>query len=222
MGEYVQAFLLGNGAILSNVCMLPLYPGLIAFLAGTGGGGGRRGGGLLGVVVLAGVLSAMLGIGLVLFQLQRSVSAILPWLLPLVYGIVVALGVAMLLGRNPFARLATAQAPVLRNPFGTAYLYGLLLGPMTLPCTGPVVIGAFVLGVGNVASLVDGLLYFLAFGVGFGWPLALLPLIAVPAQRRITGWLGRHHALVARVAGVALVAVGLFGVWVDVLPNLDR
>ena len=34
MSEYLGAFLLGNAAILSNACMLPLYPGLIAFLAG--------------------------------------------------------------------------------------------------------------------------------------------------------------------------------------------
>jgi cytochrome c biogenesis protein CcdA len=47
MSAYLGAFLLGNAAILSNVCVLPLYPGLIAFLAGTrlpppveGGSGG--------------------------------------------------------------------------------------------------------------------------------------------------------------------------------------
>lgn len=221
MGEYLEAFLLGNGAILGNVCVLPLYPGLIAFLAGSVGNGRvRRGGALLGAIVFAGVFSAMVGLGLVLYLLGRSFSTILPWLLPLIYGIVIALGVSMLLGANPFARLATARAPVLRNPFGTAYLYGLLLGPMTLPCTGPLIISAFVLGVGSVASLVDGLLYFLAFGIGFGWPLVLLPLIAAPAQRRITRWLAGQHTLVGRLAGIVLVAIGLFGFWVDVRPNV--
>ena len=34
MNELLQAFVLGNTAILTNVCVLPLYPGLIAFLAG--------------------------------------------------------------------------------------------------------------------------------------------------------------------------------------------
>ena len=33
MSEYVEAFLLGNAAILGNVCMLPLYPGLFVLLA---------------------------------------------------------------------------------------------------------------------------------------------------------------------------------------------
>jgi hypothetical protein len=34
VSEYAGALLLGNAAILGNVYMLPLYPGLIAFLAG--------------------------------------------------------------------------------------------------------------------------------------------------------------------------------------------
>ena len=34
-GQFLEAFALGNAAILTNVCVLPLYPGLIAFLAGT-------------------------------------------------------------------------------------------------------------------------------------------------------------------------------------------
>lgn len=219
--EYLQAFLLGNAAILGNVCMLPLYPGLIAFLAGTAGGqNGRRGGGLLGAVVLAGVLSTMLALGLLLFLLERSFSAILPWLLPGIYGIVILLGLAMLAGVNPFARLATAQAPVLRNPLASAFLYGLLLGPMTLPCTGPVLISAFVLGAGSAGALAGEISYFLVFGLGFGWPLVLLPLVAAPLQRRFTGWLATNARLVGRLAGVTLLAIGAFGLWVDVLPTL--
>ncbi|MFN8663162.1 MAG: hypothetical protein U0075_14840, partial [Thermomicrobiales bacterium] len=80
MNVYLGAFLLGNAAILGNVCMLPLYPGLIAFLAGNMQQGNlRRGGLLLGAVVLAGVLTVMLALGLVLFLVGQSFSRILPW-----------------------------------------------------------------------------------------------------------------------------------------------
>ena len=61
MSTYLGAFLLGNAAILGNVCVLPLYPGLIAFLAGTTERGRvRQGGVLLGAAVLAGVLATMM------------------------------------------------------------------------------------------------------------------------------------------------------------------
>jgi cytochrome c-type biogenesis protein len=221
VSTYLGAFLLGNAAILGNVCVLPLYPGLIAFLAGTMQNGRVRGSGvLLGAAVLAGVLATMIALGFVLFALGQSFSRILPWLLPLIYGIVLALGVAMLLGRNPFTRLATAQAPMLANPYAASFLYGGLLAPMTLPCTGPVIIGAFVLGVGSAAALGESLLYFLAFGLGFGWPLLVLPLVAAPAQRTITRWLAGNSQALGRLSGALLVAIAIFGIWVDLLPNL--
>ena len=110
MSVYLGAFLLGNAAILSNVCMLPLYPGLIAFLAGASANDRvRRAGVLLGRGVLAGVLATMLILGFVMFALGQSFSRILPWLLPLTYAIIIALGFALLLGKNPFARLAVGS-----------------------------------------------------------------------------------------------------------------
>jgi len=38
MNELIGGFLAGNAAILTNACLLPLYPGLIAFLAGPDSG----------------------------------------------------------------------------------------------------------------------------------------------------------------------------------------
>jgi len=222
MSQLVQAFVLGNGAILTNVCLLPLYPGLIAFLAGTSGGDARarRATPWLGLVVLAGILTLMTAVGFALYALQRSFGPVLQVLLPTIYAAVIVLGLVMLLGVNPFTRIATLRSPVFRSPFATAFAYGVLLGPMTLPCTGPIVVSAFLVGAGSVAVLSDGLLYFLAFGLGFGWPLVLLPLLATPLQRRGVGWLGRRHGLLTRVSGALLVAIGAFGVWTEVLPNV--
>ncbi|MCB0132410.1 MAG: hypothetical protein KDD78_16225 [Caldilineaceae bacterium] len=174
---------------------------------------------MAGLLVLAGVLSMMLLVGWVLFFFQQSFGAILPWLLPVIYLLVLAFGLLMLTGRNPFNRLSTTQIPVLRNPFAAAYVYGLLLGPMTLPCAGPLVVSAFLLGAGSTSALVDSLTYFLFFGLGFGWPLVLLPLVAQPVQRRFTGWMTRNYTLLTRASGVLLVLIAVVGLAVEVLPN---
>jgi cytochrome c-type biogenesis protein len=216
----LEAFLLGNSAILTNVCILPLYPGLVAYLAGAGEGPGRPARRWLGLPVLAGVLTLMVLLGGLLHLARRPFAAILPLLLPAIYGAVILLGLLMLLGRNPFARLALARAPVLRNPVAGAYVYGLLLGPMTLPCAGPIILSAFLLGAGSPARLAGELAYFLAFGLGFGWPLVLLPVAAAPLQRRFTSSLAAHHPLLTRAAGLLLLAIGAFGLLVDWLPNL--
>lgn len=221
MQPLLEAFVLGNGAILTNVCLLPLYPGLIAFLAGNANNEeARRATGWLGLVVLAGVLTLMTFVGLVLYLLQLSFGPILLVMLPVIYGAVILLGLLMLTGRNPFARLAGVRGPALRSPYGTAFLYGLLLGPMTLPCTGPVVVSAFLLGAGSITMLADGLFYFFAFGLGFGWPLVLLPFLALPMQRKGVNWLRDNHRLLTRSSGALLVAIGIFGIWTELLPNL--
>ncbi len=216
VSQLLEAFILGNASILTNVCMLPLYPSMVAYLAADSG----RARGWLGVLVLAGILVMMTAVGLALYLLRATIAAVLPLHLPLVYRCVNVLWIALLLGRNPFARLAAANAPVFRNPYLTAFSYGLLLGPMTLPCAGPLIVSAFVLGAGSIGSLADGLLYALAFGLGFGWPLVLLPLLAAPLQRHVTGWLVGRYALLTRAAGVLLVGIGVFGVWAEILPSL--
>lgn len=208
-----SAFALGNAAILTNACLLPLYPGLLAFLAGGASPHRMRRTAVLGILVLAGIMTTMLILGLIL----ASVASLLSVILPVVYLAVIVLGVLMLTGRNPFERVATAQTPILRNPYLTAYLYGVLFGPMTLPCTAPVVASAFLYGVGTSATLADGITYFLAFGFGFGWPLVVIPFLALPFQRQIVGWLAQHQPIISRAAGILMIAVGVFGMITEIL-----
>ena len=221
MDEYLKAFALGNAAILGNVCMLPLYPGMFVMFANQSANArARRVLPFLGVLVLAGVLTVMIVLGLVLHLLSTAFSEVLDYALPTIYVGVLVLGVAMLAGKNPFARLATTQAPVLRNPAATSYVYGMALGPMTLPCTGPLILSAFTIGsVAGTGRLIDSLVYFVAFGVGFGWPLVVLPLVATPVQRHATRFLTRHHTAVSVVSGLLLVGIAVVGLWADVLPN---
>jgi cytochrome c-type biogenesis protein len=212
MNEILSGFLAGNAAILTNVCLLPLYPGLIAFLAGNANNeNSKRATPWLGLLVLAGVLSMM--------TLVALFGSIFPWLLPIIYGVVFMLGLLMIIGFNPFNRLSSFQSPVLKNPYATAYIYGLLLGPMTLPCTGPIILSAFLLG-GSATLFTSQLIYFLAFGLGFGWPLVVLPLVAAPFQRRTTKWLTQNYKLLTRASGVMLLLIGIYGFWKEIIPNL--
>jgi cytochrome c-type biogenesis protein len=216
VNDYLTAFTLGNAAILANVCLLPLYPGMIVFLAGRTGG---RGGYWLGVPVLAGVVTVNLAIGLALDRLQATFADIFDWLLPISYAAIVVLGVATLVGRNPFDALSVRESPITARPGVSAYLYGMMLAPMTLPCTGPIVVSAFVIGsVAGSGAAADAIVFFLFFSLGFGWPLLLLPVLALPAQRQIVGWTTRHHRAIEITSGVVLIGIAVFGWWTVVRP----
>jgi len=217
---FFEPFALGNAAILGNVCMLPLYPGMfVMFAQQSNNPRARRWMPFLGLMVFAGVMVLLVAIGGVFHLLNAAVADVLDVVLPVLYGVVLVLGVAMLFGKNPFARLTLTSAPVVRNPAAGAFLYGTLLAPMTLPCTGPLIVSAFTIGsVAGAGSFLDSLGYFLAFGLGFGWPLVLLPLLAQPVQRAITRFLARRHHVVGIASGVLLVAIAVLGIVNDVVP----
>lgn len=216
----LAGFPFGSAAILQNACLLPLYPGLIAFLAGNAGNErARSASAWLGVLVLAGILTTMLGFGVLMALLSATFDSI-AWVLPLIYAFVIGMGVLLLMGRNPFATLQTAQAPMLRNPYLTAYVYGLFFGPMTLPCTAPGLVAGLAYGAGAGGAL-NTLGFYFFFGLGFGWPLVVLPLLALPFQRRIIAWLTLHHDALNRASGILLIAVGIFGLITELLPQVN-
>jgi cytochrome c-type biogenesis protein len=211
MSELLLAFNLGV-LNMSNPCVLPLYPGFLAYLAGNQKVfENRRTARWLGLITLAGVLTAMLLVGLALTVAQIALGNALARLLPIIYGVVILMGGLLTLGINPFSRLPALRSPRLANPLVSSYLYGLLYGPMTLPCSGPLVIGVFAAGA-DPRFISEGVLYVLAFGLGFGLPLVLLPFLADGVRTRLLRWMTRHHKTLMRVAGLLLIAVGIFGI----------
>ena len=65
MKSFLEPFALGNAAILGNVCMLPLYPGMfVMFAQQSSNPRAKRWMPFLGLMVLAGVLVLLVAVGL--------------------------------------------------------------------------------------------------------------------------------------------------------------
>jgi cytochrome c-type biogenesis protein len=203
------AFTLGVGSAASP-CLLPLYPSFLAYLtANTKALDGRRATGLLGLIILAGVLTTMLIVAFVLVAVAIPIGSLLGYLIPLVDGLLILLGVLLLIGRNPFERLPGASVPIVANPFGQAYLYGLMLGPLALPCAGAFALSLIAYSVGLQETL-PRILTFVAFGLGFGLPLVLLSLLAGARRQQVVRFITRHHRAIEIVGGLLLIGVGLW------------
>jgi cytochrome c biogenesis protein CcdA len=171
---------------------------------------------LLGLIILLGVLTTMLGVAVVLVIVAVPIGAVLAYLIPLTDALLIGLGVLLLAGRNPFARLSSVRVPLVANPFGRAYLYGLLLGPLALPCAGAFALALIAYSVGLVDAA-QKVVVFLVYGSGFGLPLVALSVLAGARQQQIVRFVTRHHRSIDVVAGCLLIAVGVG----DFLLNLD-
>jgi len=205
-------------ASAASPCLLPLYPSFLAYLSANSATlSGRRGTGLLGLIILAGVLTTMLAVAAILVVVSVPIGAVLGYLIPLTDALLVVLGLLLLAGHNPFERLPGLSVPLVKSPFARAYIYGLLLGPLALPCAGAFALSLIAYSVG-LAETFQKVLVFLAYGLGFGLPLVVLSLLAGARQRQIVGYVTKRHRAIEIVSGGLLVAVGLG----DFLLNIDN
>lgn len=191
----------------TSPCILPLYPGFLAYLSGQNEMGRQKY--FLGLFVLAGVLAMMLTLGGLIALLAIPVGSVLVYILPLADLLIFLLGILLLLNRNPFKTLPQIQLPALRHPFINAYVYGLLYGPIALPCSGPMVVSIFALSF-TAGEAFSQLWVFLWFGLGLGVPLLILSLLSGVLQRQLTTLFARHSRIVNFIGGLLLVGVAIY------------
>jgi cytochrome c-type biogenesis protein len=198
----LTAFLVGMLAAASP-CVLPLYPGFLAYL---GSGRGRH---FSGFFILAGLLSMMLLLGGLIALASAAIGRVFTLLIPLADALILVLGVLLIFNKNPFQWLSPIQSPrSFSHPIANAYVYGLLYGPLALPCSGALVVGIFSLSF-SVTDALGKLVLFICFGLGMGLPLLVLSFLAGTLQRGITRQLAVHARWVNLAAGLLLVGAGL-------------
>ena len=226
MEVYLGALLAGIGATVTP-CILPLYPAFLAYLitntsvaatvpTGNGGSPPALRPAMAALLVWAGVVTGMLVIGLAIAAVAVPLGHFSRIVLPLADGLLIALGLLLLAGINPFARLPQPSAAAFRGrgPQAGAFLYGLLFAPIAIPCSGPFLVGilAFSLTIGDALGRIA---FFGVFGVGFGLPLFLLGSIGQARGAQLARAVVRYERPLQLVLGSALVAVGVWDLSVN-------
>ena len=208
----------------TSPCVFPLYPGYLAYLSASSEktGNKKHQQYFLGFFVLLGVLIMMLAIGAVISLFSLSIGRALAVVVPLADLILIALGILLILDRNPFKKLPQIQIPAVSHPYANAFLYGLLYGPIALPCSGPLVVSIFAISLQSGAFLAR-LGTFLWFGVGFGLPLFLLSFLGGALQKPITRFFARQARWVNLISGFLILGLGIYDLvvnWEFILAGL--
>ena len=192
------------------MCVLPLYPGYLAFLAGRTAEGRKVSTPLLGVAVTAGVIGAMLLFGAVfVFLLQASTGIVIGYLGPVVYSILALMSIGMILGIDIGRIFPAFHSPEARTPWITACLFGAFFGLVALPCNPASIILLFALST-TTADFLANFINFVIFGIGMATPLLLLSAFSMDANRRAVSFLARYHGIINRIAGIVMLGVALY------------
>lgn len=233
MGELLVAVSAGVGATVTP-CVLPLYPGFLAYLTASqrvpvAAGDGtasvdvarpRPSPVAAAVLVWLGVVIGMVTIGAVLAALSVSLGSVLRVALPIIDLVLIALGIMLLRGANPFARLPQPSPRALGSagPLAGSFVYGLLFAPIALPCSGPFLIGIFVASL-TLGDAARQLAFFGAFGVGFGLPLFILGIVGQARASEVARAVVRWERPLQVLLGALLVVIGVWDLWVN-LPQV--
>jgi cytochrome c-type biogenesis protein len=202
----IPSFLLGLLASTSP-CVLPLYPGFLSYLSAQHEMGRQRY--FLGFFVVAGVLSMMIALGGLIALLAVPIGGVLVYFIPLADILILLMGILLLTNHNPFKILPQTQIKVLQRPYFNAYTYGLLYGPITIPCSGPLVVSIFALSF-TVGEAFSQLWVFLWFGLGLSMPLLMLSFLSAALQRRFTSYFARHSQTINILGGILLIGVAIY------------
>ena len=217
MGELLTAVGLGIGATITP-CILPLYPAFLAYLTGATTAASPISGATpaprlapiaAAALVWAGVVLGMVAIGALMAALSVSLGSVITYLLPVADALLILLGLLLLAGRNPFARIPQVSPRGLgaAGPAAGALLYGLLFAPIALPCSGPFLVGIFVFSF-SLADVAQQMAFFAFFGIGFGLPLFVLGALGQVRGAQLARALVRWERPLQVVIGLALVLIG--------------
>jgi cytochrome c-type biogenesis protein len=215
------SFLAGLYAPLGSPCVIVLYPGYLAFLAGMDGKEHRWTSPLtLGLAVVAGIIiSLLLGGFLFALGVQALGSGVRTLVTPAVSLILLIAALALILDITTPAYLKNIPLPRGNTPNGSAFLLGLVFGFIILPCNAAVILFLLTLAT-SVSTGVEAMSLFLAFGIGMTLPLVLLAGISRYRSRQVMGFLARHRLAVQRIAGGVMLAVSIWYLLLYLFPQV--
>ena len=217
-----EAFLLGLATPLGAVCVLPIYPGFLVYLSSqvSGEQASRKTIFLFGLIITTGVILFMFLMGLVFTTLlEVSLTSVVQIVSPIAFGILLVISLILIVtgirslvtgvDMDIWRFLPKGRAPMARNPWVSAFLYGFFFGAIVVPCNPGFIAILFTRAVSSV-DFIQNIFRFLFFGVGVGFPLLVLAGISSTATDTIINFLTKHGKWVNLIAGLIMLGISLY------------
>jgi cytochrome c-type biogenesis protein len=209
--ELLTSFFLGLATPLTALCVLPLYPSFISYLSKQlDEDAAQKTYALFGTLVVAGVISFMLSLGLIFSTvIQASLTSVIEIISPIAFGILALISIAMILNLDFQKYLPTKSSPEFENPLLNAYSFGFFFGAIIIPCN-PAFIATFFARAFLFETPLTSLTNFTLFGLGIGFPLMAFSLLSSSKSRQIIKFLQKHDRIIHRGSGLIMLTISLY------------
>ena len=211
-GPYALAVAAGMAATV-NPCGFALLPAYLSAFLGSehrSGGAGAVGRALAVSAALTAGFVVVFGLfGLVITPLALSIEDELPWV-TIVIGIgLVALGAALLAGKQPILKIPKLQRGGSDGTLPSMFLFGVSYATASLSCTvGPFL--AITTTTFRSSSFIAGLGIFFAYALGMGLVIGVLTIALSLAKATFVQRFRSALPRINRVAGAFIVIAGIY------------
>lgn len=206
------SFLAGIFAPLAAVCVLPLYPGFLAYLANQFEGKQTKKSTfiILGLIVTAGVITSMMLFGLIFTTiLKSSLTKAIGIISPIAFSILGIVSILMIFNFDLGKFFPQIHAPIKKSPFVSSFIFGFFFGAIVLPCNPASLVVLFALST-TTADFLLNLLNFLVFGIGMAAPLLLFAIISSAKSTEVINFLTRNKRRINLIAGIIILGISLY------------
>lgn len=206
-----SSFFLGLLTPLTAVCVLPLYPGFLAYLSNQlKENASKKYYALLGLLITIGVILFMLSMGLLFTTvLQISLTNVIGIISPIAFS-ALALISLLLIFNIDFARfIPQTKIPQTKNPILSSLVYGFFFGAIVVPCN-PGFIATFLARATLQNDFASSMLNFLFFGIGLGFPLLAFSLISANWSGKIISFLTNNKKSINFLAGLTMLSISVY------------
>jgi cytochrome c-type biogenesis protein len=211
--DFWTSFTLGLLTPLTAVCVLPLYPAFLAYLANQfspNEQGSRKRYAMFGLLITLGVLIFMFLLGLLFTTIfQTSLTKVIGILSPIAFGILAIISLLLIFNVDFGSFLPKAHAPITKSPTLNALIYGFFFGAIVIPCN-PGFIAAFLARTALVTNFFSSMVNFISFGLGLGFPLLVFSLISVNYSQSIIAWLTQRKRAINFLAGIVMLGISMY------------
>lgn len=209
IADLLSSFFLGLLTPLTAVCVLPLYPGYIAFIARQIGGDDWKRSLKIGLLVNAGVIAFMALLGIIFTSvLKVSLTSVISIISPIAFSILSLISLLLIFNVDISAYLPKMDTPKTKDPYLRSFFFGFFFGPIIIPCN-PGFIAAFFVKSLSAAGVMN-MLNFLLFGLGIGFPLLVISLLSARAGIRVARFFAKNARWINLFAGIIMLGISLY------------
>ena len=211
IGEIVTAFLLGLLTPLGAACVLPLIPAFLLYVSSQISSEKlSKPLFFIGLLVTAGIILFMMVLGLIASLLKGSLTAAIQAVSPVAFALLMVTGLLLAVNFDFTKIIPKAKTPAAKNPFLSAFLFGLFFGAVVIPCNPGFIIALLLTSTVSVAGFFEGMLSFLAFGIGICAPVLLISALPSEIVKKGMKFVSDHVRKINLVVGVFMFLVSLY------------